>query len=101
MLGYESKAERLPLNAVNHWMQTPLAAAAIKRQDSVADILAKAGGKLACSMHEAFYPLHMAALVGDVGAPPGCCHVQVAPIVMDVMTCNEQAEMQLCTSCLD
>ena len=61
------KDERTPLNSLNHWLQTPVAVAHAKGSTGVAKCLAEAGGKLACSMHESFYPLHLAALKGDIG----------------------------------
>ncbi|KAK9824802.1 hypothetical protein WJX74_009932 [Apatococcus lobatus] len=56
-----------PVNSINHWLQTPAAVAHTKGSKEVAEVLVKAGGKLACGMHESFYPLHLAALKGNVG----------------------------------
>ena len=68
LLSGEQKAA-VPLNTINHWLQTPAAAAYIKGNKAALALLTAAGGKLVCSMHASFYPLHTAALNGDVGEP--------------------------------
>ena len=63
----EQKGEGLPLNAVNKWHLTPLAVATLRHNKDVAELLKAGGAKLASGMHTSFYPLHLAALQGDVG----------------------------------
>ena len=58
------------LSGVNHWLQTPMAAASLKGHTEVKELLEAQGAKMASSMHTSFYPLHMAAQTGDVGEHP-------------------------------
>ena len=55
------------LDSINHWLQTPTSLAVQKGSKAVEKVLQDAGGQLMCGMHKDVYPLHGAALVGDVG----------------------------------